>query len=74
MLAQLLTETIQLEIAAAEAELELRKQQLAELENGTRPEEIEQTKARMMAAEARVQVRQRAPRTWPRTCSAKARR
>jgi HlyD family secretion protein len=55
MLAQLLTETIQLELAAAEAELELRKQQLAELENGTRPEEIDQAKARMIAAEARVQ-------------------
>jgi HlyD family secretion protein len=55
VLAQLLTETIQLELAAAEAELDLRTQQLAELENGTRPEEIEQMKARMTAAEARVQ-------------------
>ncbi len=55
VLAQLLTDTIQLELAAAEAELDLRTQQLAELENGTRPEEIEQMKARMTAAEARVQ-------------------
>jgi RND family efflux transporter MFP subunit len=55
MLAQLLTETIQLELAAAEAELELRRQALAELENGTRPEEIEQAKARMTAAQARWQ-------------------
>lgn len=54
-LAQLLTETIQLELAAAEAELELRKQELAELENGTRPEEIEQMKARMASAQARMQ-------------------
>ncbi len=55
MLAQLLTETIELEVAAAEAELDLRKEQLAELQNGTRPEEIEQAKARMVAAQARVQ-------------------
>ena len=55
MLAQLLTETIQLELAAAEADLELRKQQLAELENGTRPAELAQAAARMTAAEARVQ-------------------
>jgi RND family efflux transporter MFP subunit len=54
-LAQLLTETIELELAAAEAELELRKHALAELENGTRPAEIEQYKARMAAAEARMQ-------------------
>src|SRR5688500_541663 len=58
VLAQLLTETIDLEIAAAEAELDLRKHQLAELENGTRPEEIAQMKARMMAAEARVRYAQ----------------
>jgi RND family efflux transporter MFP subunit len=54
-LAQLLTETISLEVKAAEAELLLRQQQLAELENGTRPEEIEQAKARMTAAQARAQ-------------------
>jgi RND family efflux transporter MFP subunit len=53
VLAQLLTDTIQLELAAAEAELELRKQELAELQNGTRPEEIEQAKARMTSAHAR---------------------
>lgn len=54
MLAQLLTDTIQLEVTAAEADLELRRQQLAELENGSRPEEIAQAKARMAAAEARA--------------------
>lgn len=53
-LAQLLTDTIKLEIATAEAELQLRQEQLAELENGTRHGEIEQAKARMMAAEARA--------------------
>jgi RND family efflux transporter MFP subunit len=58
VLAQLLTETIDLEVAAAEAELDLRKHQLAELENGTRPEEIAQMKARMLAAEARVRYAQ----------------
>jgi RND family efflux transporter MFP subunit len=58
MLAQLLTDTIQLELAAAEAELELRKQQLAELQNGTRPEEIEQAKVRMVSAQARWQYAQ----------------
>jgi RND family efflux transporter MFP subunit len=58
VLAQLLTDTIELEVAAAEAELELRQQQLAELQNGTRPEEIAQMKARMMAAEARVRYAQ----------------
>lgn len=52
-LAQLLTETITLELASAEAELDLRKHQLAELVNGTRPEEVEQLRARMNAAVAR---------------------
>jgi RND family efflux transporter MFP subunit len=55
VLAQLLTDTIQLELASAEAELELRKQELAELQNGTRPEEIAQAKARMASAQARWQ-------------------
>jgi HlyD family secretion protein len=52
-LVQLLTDTISLEIAGAEGELQLRREQLAELENGTRPEEIAQTEARMAAAAAR---------------------
>ncbi len=51
-LAQLLTDTISLEVQAAEAELELREQELAELTHGSRPEEIEQTRARMEAAAA----------------------
>ncbi len=58
MLAQLLTDTIQLELAAAEAELELRREELAELENGTRPAELEQAKARMTSAHARWQYAQ----------------
>lgn len=50
-LAQLLTETISLELAAAEAEAELRAQELAELENGTRPAEINRSRAMHRAAE-----------------------
>jgi HlyD family secretion protein len=53
-LAQLLTDTIQLETEAAEAELDLRQQELAELENGSRPEEIAQAKAAMVGAEAQM--------------------
>ncbi len=49
-LAQLLTSTISLELAAAEGELENRRQQLAEYKNGSRPEELEQARARMAAA------------------------
>ena len=49
-LAQLLTNTINLELDAAQAELELRKHELEELENGTRPEEIAQARAQMEAA------------------------
>lgn len=50
-LALLLTETISLELAAAEGEAELRASELAELENGTRPEEINRAKAMHRAAE-----------------------
>ena len=63
-LAQLLTDTIRLEVEAAEAELELRRQALAELENGTRPEEIEQAKARMASAEARMNYMKARQRRW----------
>jgi len=57
-LAQLLTETITLEQASAAAELRLRREQLQELENGTRQEEIEQARSRMAAAEARRDFQQ----------------
>jgi RND family efflux transporter MFP subunit len=46
-IAQLLTETINLEVKAAEAELELRKQELEEMKNWTRPEELAQARARV---------------------------
>ena len=52
-LAQLLTDTIGLEVATAESELDLKKAQLAELENGTRSEVVEQARARMAASKAR---------------------
>ena len=52
-LAQLLTETISLELLAAEAELKLRQHSLEELENGSRPQEIAQARARMEAAKHR---------------------
>ncbi|MHC2066758.1 efflux RND transporter periplasmic adaptor subunit [Bremerella sp. T1] len=52
-IAQLLTNTIGLQRDAAAAELSVREAELAELKNGTRIEEVEQMKARMLAAEAR---------------------
>lgn len=51
-LAQLRTRQLEIQLAAANAELGLRKQELAELENGSRPEEIRQAHARMSAAKA----------------------
>jgi RND family efflux transporter MFP subunit len=54
-LAQLLTETISLDLEAAEAELEFRKQQLAEFENGSRPEDIERARAKLVGAKARAE-------------------
>jgi RND family efflux transporter MFP subunit len=54
VLAQLRTETLEIELAAAEAELELYKQQLAQLENGSRPEDIAEAEANMLGAQAAV--------------------
>ncbi len=51
-LAQLRTQTIEIELAGAEAELELRRRELEELENGSRPEEIALAEASARAAEA----------------------
>jgi RND family efflux transporter MFP subunit len=48
----LLTDTITLEVEAADAELSLRREELAELENGSLKEDIEQARARMEAAAA----------------------
>jgi RND family efflux transporter MFP subunit len=54
-IAELLTETISSEIKAAEADWKLRQSELEELVNGTRPEELDQARARMQAAEARLE-------------------
>jgi RND family efflux transporter MFP subunit len=51
-LCQLLTETISLQIAAAEAEERLRAEELRELKNGSRPEEIAQALARLESLQA----------------------
>jgi multidrug efflux pump subunit AcrA (membrane-fusion protein) len=55
-LARLRTQTLEIELAGAKAELEVRRQLLAELENGSRPQEIEQAKALMEAAAAQKQL------------------
>ncbi|WP_206028450.1 efflux RND transporter periplasmic adaptor subunit [Thalassoroseus pseudoceratinae] len=55
-LAQLLTETISLELTAAKAELEMRREELQELKAGSRPEEIEQARAQMEAAKAVLEL------------------
>lgn len=54
----MLTGTIELDLKAAEAQLDLMRQELAELENGTRPEELRQTKVRKTSADATRQFLQ----------------
>jgi multidrug efflux pump subunit AcrA (membrane-fusion protein) len=51
-LAQLRTKTIEIELAGAQAELQLRSAELAELRNGSRPAEIELAEATEQAVEA----------------------
>ena len=51
-LAKLRTDTLEIELAAANAELELRTQELAEMKQGSRPEEIAQAEARKLSAKA----------------------
>ena len=53
-LAQVRTKSLEIEIAGAKAELAFRQQELEELETGTRPEEIEQARARMLSAKAQM--------------------
>jgi len=57
-LARLRKRLLEIRIDAARADLELRKQELLELENGSRPEEIEQARAKVGQAEAEVSIRQ----------------
>lgn len=52
ILAQLQTATLEIERLAAKAELDLSIQQLAELENGSRPEDIAEADANMRSAKA----------------------
>ncbi len=54
-LVQLLTSTIDKELAALEAELRLRQSELDELRNGLRPAEIEQARAKMLGAKANME-------------------
>lgn len=49
-LAQLLTAQIEIQIAAAKADLKLKQEELAELKNGSRPEEIREAKAKTAVA------------------------
>ncbi|MEM8733484.1 MAG: efflux RND transporter periplasmic adaptor subunit, partial [Planctomycetota bacterium] len=51
-IAILRTETLEIELRAAEAELELYSQELAEFRNGSRPEEIQEAEALAKGAEA----------------------
>jgi multidrug efflux pump subunit AcrA (membrane-fusion protein) len=57
-LAKLLTRNVEIQIAAAKAEHELRQQELLELKNGARKEEREETEARMQAASAAMKLAQ----------------
>lgn len=52
-IAQLLTKTLELELAAAKADYKLREAELAELKNGALPQELAQAKSRLTAAEIR---------------------
>jgi len=52
VLAQVLTGTIEIELAGAKADLKLRQEELAELQAGSRPEEKDQAKAQLLAAKA----------------------
>ena len=52
VLTRLLTQTLELELAAADAELQLREAELSELRNGARPAEIAAAEARVASAEA----------------------
>ena len=61
-LAQLLTQTIELELQAAEAQLRLRRQELEQLER-SHPEELEQARARRDAARACSGILRRTTRT-----------
>ena len=54
-LAQLRTETFEIQLAAARAELALAQHQLAELKNGSLPEDIAEAEANMLSAKATME-------------------
>ena len=54
-LAQVLTNTIEIDLARAKAEEDLRRSELEEMENGSRPEEIAMFAARMQSAQATLE-------------------
>ncbi|MHC4223631.1 MAG: efflux RND transporter periplasmic adaptor subunit [Planctomycetota bacterium] len=58
VLAKLRTKLIEARVAAAKAQLELRRQELAELENGARPDELEEARARTAQAKAELEYRE----------------
>lgn len=51
-LAQLLTKQLEIQIAAAEADERLKQEELRELKNGARPEELKEAKAKTAVAQA----------------------
>ncbi len=57
-LAKLLTRNVEIQLAAAKAEHELRKHELLELKNGAREEERRESEARMNAAAAAMKLSQ----------------
>ncbi len=57
VLVRMRTAQIDIRIQSAKAELRLRQERLAELDNGTRPEEIEQARARVRELEAGLELR-----------------
>ena len=57
-LAKIRTKTLEIQLAVAKAELKLRQEELAELKNGSLPEEIAQAEARLLAAKATFDYRQ----------------
>ena len=57
-LAQLLTNALEIQVAAARAELELRKHEHQELANGSREEEVRQAEAELNSAKAALEYAQ----------------
>jgi len=56
-LAKVRTSMLEIRLAVAQAELQLRREEMAELENGSRPEEITQAEARLRGAKAALDYR-----------------